>query len=347
MANFREATEWSLSRGDAEASLHLAAVTGAVLLGSGHPSPAVDLTTRALALGGNAAPAAILSARFLLAHALNRAGDLSTAFDRYEELATEAAGQPGYEHLVSIARSAQSIAAHSSGKGDPEELAQLAAQSARAIGYLPGELAGLSQLAASRLIAGRFSEAAEILRGVLDHFSGSYAQYNNTAHYVVATVLAGDEAAAAEAYARLMTLPEPPQEPFTRSWITWTVGRARALWCAATGNHAGAARALAEALEGQRRTPVALADADYLVTGGAIAFLAGEPERAARLLGAARSAMDRYRSWRGHDAGPIYVAFRKRCEEALGPERTRALMQQGRAIPVDQALTELRTSLER
>ena len=313
VANLRAATEWSLERGEAEPSLLLAGSTGQFLLNSGHPSDAIDLTARALAARGHAAPEATLSAQLTQAGALMRLGDFPAAFDRYEEVVEQASAHPGFEYAVSIARSVQSIAAHSSGKGDPEKLAQLAVESARACGYPQGEYAGLSQLGATRLIAGRFSEAAEILDGLLDRFPGSTGQYANAAHCVVATVLSGDEAATARAYARLMTLLPPVDDPFMRSWLAWISGRARALWCASTGNHADAEQALAEALEHQRRAPVPLADADYLVTGGAIAFLAGEPERAARLLGAARSAMDRYRSWRGLDAGPTYEHFRKSC----------------------------------
>jgi non-specific serine/threonine protein kinase len=347
VANFREATEWSLSRGEKETSLHLAGTTGLLLFNRGRASEAVDLTARALALRGNAAGAAIISSLLIQALALMNLGDFSTAFDRFEELAAEVAVLPGYEHVVSLARGAQSIASHGSGKGDAENLARLAVASGRASGYPQGELMGLSMLGLTRLITGRFSEAAEILGGLLDLLAIHPAQHSNAANCVVASVLAGDEAAAAKAYARLMTLPPLPEDPFVRSWLSWVVGRARALWCAATGNHAGAEQALAEALEQQRRAPVPLADADYLVTGGALAFLAGEPERAARLLGAARSAWDRYRSWRGHDAGPIYVTFRKRCEEALGPERARALLQEGRAQPVDEAIAQLRNALQR
>jgi predicted ATPase/class 3 adenylate cyclase len=345
VANLRAATEWSLERGDTEASLHLAATTGDILLNGGHPSDAIDLTARALAARGSAEPDAVLGAGIVQAAALMRVGDFSAAFDRYESVVSEAAGQPGYEHVASLARSAQSIAAHASGKGDAEKLAQAAVESARACSDAHGEYAGLSQLAATRLINGRFSEAAEILGGLLERFPGSPGHYGNAAYYVVATVLSGDEAAAARGYAHLMTLPPTAEDPFARSWFAWSFERARALWCAATGNHAAADQALAEGLEYQRRAPVPLADADYLVTAGAVAFFAGDPERAARLLGAARTVMDRFRSWRGHDAGPTYVAFRKRCEEALGSERARALLQEGRALRTDDALAQLRASV--
>jgi hypothetical protein len=353
LANLRAAAECSLARGDdANASLRLAGMTGQLLFDMGHFPDAIELTSRALASRGRCEPEAVLTCLMTRGAGLMRTGDFAAGFDCYEEVAGEASSLPGYEYAVSVARSVQSIAAHASGKGDPEKLAKLAVESARACGYPQGESMGLSQLGATRLIAGRFSEAAEILDGLIDRFAGAAIRqdtiYSNAALVVVARVMAGDEAAAAQAYARLMTFAPPTREdPFTRSWLAWSVGRARALWFASTGDRAGADRALAEALEQQRRVPVPLADADYLVTAGAIAFFAGEPERAAGLLGAGRSAMDRYRSWRGHDAGPIYVTFRKRCEEALGSERMRALLREGRALPADDAIAQLRSALER
>ena len=111
-----------------------------------------------------------------------------------------------------------------------------------------------------------------------------------------------------------------PAEAWARAWHAWSLNRAIALFHGWRGERADASRVLRDGLELQRRAPVPLADADYLASFAALAQFAGEDERAAVLAGAARRSMGRYRSWRGHDAGAIYVLVRQRCEESLGPE---------------------------
>ena len=67
------------------------------------------------------------------------------------------------------------------------------------------------------------------------------------------------------------------------------------------------------------------------------ALFAGETERAAVLAGAARRAMARYRSWRGHDAGAIYVVVRQRCDQALGREAAERARERGLGMDEDAA----------
>ena len=154
---------------------------------------------------------------------------------------------------------------------------------------------------------------------------------------VVAAVLAGEEERAQVA-ARAARGVAFPAGAWARAWHAWSLSRAVALfhgWC---GERAEASRVLREGFELQRRAPVPLADADYLVSFAALAHFAEEPERAAVLAAAARRSMGRYRSWRGHDAGAIYVRVRQRCEETLGADaaaraRTRGLeMDEGEAF---------------
>jgi len=42
--------------------------------------------------------------------------------------------------------------------------------------------------------------------------------------------------------------------------------------------------------------------------------------------------MGRFRSWRGHDAGAIYVLVRRRCEETLGREVAAQARERGLAM---------------
>jgi len=123
-----------------------------------------------------------------------------------------------------------------------------------------------------------------------------------------------------------------PQQAWARTWHGWSLGRALALYHAWRGEHAEAEAELREAYAAQRRAPLPLADADYLVSFAALALFAGETERAAVLAGAARSAMARYRSWRGHDAGAIYVILRQRIQAALDSESAARARERGRAM---------------
>jgi hypothetical protein len=84
------------------------------------------------------------------------------------------------------------------------------------------------------------------------------------------------------------------------------------------------------------------APADYLA---AIAFFDANAEYAARLLGAARRAMGVFRSWRGHDAGPLYLYLRGRCHDALGREAAERLRGEGLASDPAAVLAEARRGL--
>ena len=55
--------------------------------------------------------------------------------------------------------------------------------------------------------------------------------------------------------------------------------------------------------------------------------------------------MGAVRSWRGHDAGPLYLYLRQRCNEALGKEQTERLRGEGLSRDPDEMVAEVRAEL--
>jgi hypothetical protein len=192
------------------------------------------------------------------------------------------------------------------------------------------------------LIEGRFREASL-------HFSNAtrvdpYRTSLASGYAIVAALLAGDEPAAEEAARYAMTI-ALPESPLTLASYGWNALRSLALWHAWTGDLDEARRVESRALAYQHAKPMPLADADHLVTVAAIALFDGDAKRAALLLGVARRAMGDYRSWRGHDAGPLYLYLRQRCNEALGKEQTERLRGEGLSRDPDGMVAEVRAEL--
>jgi len=101
---------------------------------------------------------------------------------------------------------------------------------------------------------------------------------------------------------------------------------------------------LLEAAAYLRESRLPLEDASLLAGFGGVLFLLGEHERAACILGAARSAMDG--AWRSPEGGAIYVHFARRVRHALPADVAARARGVGRAMSVgaayDDALAALR-----
>ena len=278
--------------------------------------------------------------RMGMASSFTHRGDFASAYVQLEQV-VELATLVGRRDLVVAALGNMLVASIVAGK-DSTWLAEKLRAEAAEVGEtaLTGFAEGM--VGAFHLIEGRFAEARDHLsRSVrIDPRRASLAH----GYAIVASLLAGDPDAAARAFAMATEL-EPPVNALARANFGWNPLRSLALWHAWTGDLDEARRVEARALAYQAAKPMPLAEGDHLVTLAAIAFFAGDAEQASRLLGAARRAMGEYRSWRGHDAGPLYLHLRGRCDEALGREAAGRLRREGLASDPTAMLAEARRGL--
>ena len=119
--------------------------------------------------------------------------------------------------------------------------------------------------------------------------------------------------------------------------ITRTVRAAWLLASAASGDLAVTAEQLRDLVRDQRKQRMPLADSELLAACGGVAFLLGDPERAGRLLGAARSEFGKHGSWRTQQGGAIYVHFTAQVRRALPADVAKRARDEGRALSVEQA----------
>jgi hypothetical protein len=272
-----------------------------------------------------------------LASAYSHQGDFAQAYDVVDDVVEFAriAKLPG---LAVSALGNQLIASLASGN-ETGDLRLRLMDAAEAMDQPDFSSFAEGMLGSLDLIEGRFGEATRHLsRSMrLDSSRATMAQ----GYAIVAALLAGDDAAA-ESSARASLTVVPPATPLALAGYAWNPLRSLALWHAWTGDLDEARRVESRALACQHSKPMPLADADHLVTLAAIAFFDDDAERAALLLGVGRRAMSPYRSWRGHDAGPLYLHFRQRCIEALGRERADRFREEGLARDPDEMLAEAR-----
>jgi predicted ATPase/class 3 adenylate cyclase len=331
------ANEWAHRQGAPSAPM-LPIVTVALLRVAGRTAEALSLAAR---VDGNAMDdreRALLDMGVASAH--NHLGDFASAYDVLAEV-VERARAAGWERLAVAALANQLIASFAAGK----EPAPIARQILEAMAGLDdAEVAAVAEtsVGAFHLIEGRFAEASP-------HFSNSVRRDSlrpslALGFWIVSALLSGDQAGAAEAARHAKTL-APPATALARANYGWNPMRSVALFHAWTGDLDEARRVESRALAYQAEKPMPLADADHLVTLAAIAFFDANAEYAARLLGAARRAMGVFRSWRGHDAGPLYLYLRGRCHDALGREAAERLRGEGLASDPAAILAEARRGL--
>lgn len=335
--DFSAATEWTLRAGAAPPSM-LAIATLVLLRVTGRPAEAIALAARLDVDSFDARERAFLTMGLASAH-IHR-GDFAGAYRVLDET-IEYAAAAKLQGLAVAALGNQLIAAIVAGK-DPAELSGRLMRAARELDRDDFSSYAEAMVGSLDLIEGRFAEASRHLATAtqLDPLRTSMT----SGYAIVAALLAGDEAGAARA-ARHATAIELPESPMARANHAWNPLRSLALWHAWSGDLDEARRVESRALALQRAKPMPLADADHLVTLAAIAWFEGDAECCALRLGVARHAMADYRSWRGHDAGPLYLHLRRRCAEALGRERAEHLRGEGLTRDPDETLAEARAEL--
>ncbi len=335
--DFNSATDWGLREGSPlPAALPIATV--ALLRGAGRTNEVFALIDRIDADALAESERAYLM--MVLSSAYTHDGDFARAFEVLDECIASA--EPaGLSELVVSALGNQLVAAIVAGK-ETRELAARLTEAAE-----PMEDAEISAFAAGMvgaldLIEGRFSEASRHLSRSVELSPDRFTIAHGYA--IVAALFDGDGDTAEAMVHRASTL-ALPVDPLALSNHAWNPLRSIALWHAWTGDLDEARRVESMALSRQKAKPMPLADADHLVTVAAIAFFEGDVERCARLLGVGRRAMAEFRSWRGHDAGPLYLHFRQRCIDALGDARAARLREEGLAADPDAVLAEIRAEL--
>jgi predicted ATPase/class 3 adenylate cyclase len=335
--DFNAATEWALREGPAPPPM-LPIATVALLRVAGRTAEAIALSDRVDLDAFDARERAFLTMG--LASAYTHQGDFRRAYDVLDTVV----GFARAAELSGLAVSAlgnQLVASLVSGK-ETAPLARQLMDAAEALDRPDFSSFAEGMVGSLDLIEGRFGEASRHLSRStrLDPTRTTLAH----GYAIVAALLAGDEDAA-EAAARHSMGIAPPVAAIACANFGWNPLRSLALWHAWTGDLDEARRVESRALAYQHAKPMPLADADHLVTLAAIAYFEDDPEHTALLLGVGRRAMADFRSWRGHDAGPLYLHFRQRCAEALGREHAERLRGQGLARDPYEVLAEARAEL--
>jgi len=335
--DFLAATEWAFQE-EATLTAMLPITTIALLRATGRAAEAIALADRVDLEGIEDRERALLKMGLASAH--THRGDFAAAYEEFEEVVA-LAGAVKRESLAVSALGNLLVASIVAGK----ESAPLARQLIETAAALDKpELVAFAEgmVGAFDLIEGRFAEASRHLSKSVrqDPLRTSLAQ----GYAIVAALLAGDEDVAEEAARHAMAI-EPPATSLARANHGWNPLRSLALWHAWNGDLDEARRIESRALAYQAAKPMPLADADHLITLAAIAFFEADTQRAALLLGVGRRAMGEFRSWRGHDAGPLYLYLRGRCHEALGREEAERLRGEGLASDPEVVLAEARAGL--
>jgi len=335
--DFLAALDWALQEAIVPPAM-LPIATVALLRVTGRAAEAIALADRANLSAFDDRERALL--KMGLASAFTHRGDFAAAYGALE-VVVEFAGIARQEGLLVVALGALLVASHVAEK-EPEPLAARLVEAATALDEAEFTAYAEGMVGAFDLIAGRFAEASRHLSKSVRLAPLRTGPVHGYA--IVAALLAGDEDVAEQAAHQAMAI-EPPEGSLARADHGWNPLRSLALWHAWTGDLEEARRVESRALAYQLARPMPLADADHLVTLAAIAFFEGDPRRSALLLGVGRRAMDEFRSWRGHDAGPLYLHLRRRCHEALGRDEAERLRAEGFASEPDAVLAEAHAGL--
>lgn len=127
----------------------------------------------------------------------------------------------------------------------------------------------------------------------------------------------------------------------------WMVELAPALY--AGGRRDLAARLLSRGVTSMRRNGVDLAPNQLLEAAAILEYLRGQPERAARLMGAARSVGGADRevmAFRTPASMALYRHYLPFVRAALSPEAAQAAREEGRAMSLDEAFDDALTGIE-
>ena len=350
--NFAAAIARCLERGDAALALELASRTVNLFIFTGRREEARERIEKSLALSQELPPLVRLAGIKALSRIANVSGRFARAFELAETLVTEATAAGAPEWIPS-ALFYQSIAALVTGQAKPAALLQRAIEQAQALGLEPAEIDATALLGRNRMLEGRYAEAARLLDCALERCDTTARNEGRLLVYsacrALAAVLDRDIEGACRHAARVARV-ELATDIGQRTWFATVTHPAIALTRAAAGDAAGAGAVLLEAVAFQRESRLPLADASLLAGFGGVLFLLGQHERAARILGAARSAMAGEGAWRTQEGGATYVHFTRRVRQTLPGDVAARARDAGRAMSVgaayDEAIAALRELAE-
>ena len=335
--NLAAATSWYLERGGAAEALVLASWTAGLFAFTGRREEARERIEKALALSHDATPRVRLAGIRALALLASISGRFERAVELAETVAAEAMAV-GVPEWIPWALFYQSIAAQVTGRGDPAALLQKAIEQARTLGLEAAEIDATAFLGRYRLLEGRYAEAAGLLDYALGRCNATAQNEGrlliNSASRALAAVLEGDIEGARRHGGRAAGF-SLPADIGRRTWFATVSHPSIALSRALVGDAVGAQAVLLEAITYQRESRLPLANASLLAGFGGVLFLSGEHECAARILGAARSAMEG--AWRSPEGGAIYVYFTRRVRHALPADLAARARDAGRAMSVGAA----------
>jgi predicted ATPase/class 3 adenylate cyclase len=257
-------------------------------------------------------------------------GAMAVAFDAVEALLPLAlAEQPGVVPTLLVV---QGVSAQASGRSDPASLFARAGALAAEQGNDMAAAEAAEQLGEYMLNQGRLDEAEVALERALALSRGSERVWPFMTAALVALFNGNTQ--------RSLQLAEDAVgvasdlRPFSQMYSRVVY----ALAVAAAGEADAAADALCWTVDAAGRFAVPLMLNDVLAAAGGVALYAGDAERAASLLGAARTEFGRTGSWRRPAGGAIYVYFCDRARAELGPEQYEAARQRGRSLDLEAAL---------
>jgi len=326
------AGDWALGRADVERAPELIARRAIRLDNFSRATEMLASIERALALPGLGAEwrFELRGTRGTLLVGLGR---FAEAFRLNEPLLVELRAA-GRHSMLCATLIQQAIASSSTGLGDLFALLEAALEAARAAGDLELESDALRNLGGFQLAAGRYAEAVAI-----DRAAALAPRDEPRSHFLVslqalAAVLSGDFERAG-LLAR--SAERDPGPAVVRNILSIPTRAAWLLARVASGDLAATAEQLRGVVQAQRKHRIPLADSELLAACGGVAFLLGDPERAGRLLGAARSEFGKYGSWRTQQGGAIYVHFTAQVRRALPADVAKRARDEGRALSVEQA----------
>ncbi len=327
------AWEGRLARGDVARAPELIARASPLFVALGRESEALTAVEQALALPPGGDPEWRLRLRLGQGMILTVLGRFTDAFRVTEALLPELeAGQ--HWGALATALTNLSIASDASGLGDALALLERAIDAARAASDPLLEADALVVRGEHLLVAGRFAEAVRSFDRAAALGAGDEARSDITASsQALVAVLSGDF----ERAGALARKAQPAGGPGQAADPTAVVARYAYLLANAAAGHPETGEQLRQAIDLQRRQRARLADADLLAALGGVACLTGDHERAACLLGAARSAFGVYGSWRTNAGAATYLHFGGQVRRALPADVAKRARDAGRAMSVDEA----------
>jgi tetratricopeptide (TPR) repeat protein len=227
-----------------------------------------------------------------------------------------------------------SIASDASRLGDALALLERAIDAARAASDPLLEADALGVRGMHLFLVGRSAEAVRSFDRAAALVAGDEARSDIAASgQALAAVLSGDfeRAGALARKAKAAGWPGQSADPSS------AMARNALLLANAAAGHPETGEQLRQVIDLQCRQRAPLADADLLAALGGVACLAGDFERAASLLGAARSAFGVHGSWRTHAGAVMYLHFGEEVRRALPPDVAKRARDAGRAMSVEEA----------